>query len=262
MEEAIVSNNPIPFLRMGSGEPLVLLHGFSSCKEAWFKQFKLAKQFDLIIPDLRGHGNNHTLEGISIENFAKDVLSLLNFLNIESAHICGYSMGGIVAQEIYRQAPEKCKSLVFACTTHYFSNDLGGIIRQLYKVQSFIVPPFMRKILAVRSCFFSWSMKNVGHIEKCLKPNVKVMYKAIDAIVGVDNRSLLPKITVPTLVIGARYDSIIPVIIPMCMKKQIPNSELVILNKAGHLAKVEMAKEFNQALLNFFSKHLMTSVVN
>ncbi len=245
----------MPFLRMGSGEPLVLLHGFSSCKEAWFKQFELANQYELIIPDLRGHGNNHTYEGISIVNFAKDVLTLLNFLNIESAHICGYSMGGIVAQEIYRQAPEKCKTLVFACTTPYFSNHLGGIFGQLIKMQSLLVPPFMRKMIAVRSCFKTWSMENVRHIEKCLKSNVKGMFKTIDAIVGVDNRSLLAEIKVPTLVIGARYDAIIPVTIPISMKKQIPDSDLVIFNKAGHLAKVEMAKEFNQALIHFISKH-------
>ncbi|WP_310170706.1 alpha/beta hydrolase [Neobacillus niacini] len=86
------------------------------------------------------------------------------------------------------------------------------------------------------------------------------MCKAIDAIVEVDNRLLLAEIEVPTLVIGAQYDTIIPVMIPIWMHKQIPNSELVILKKAGHIAKIELAKEFNKALLHFFNKHPITQV--
>ncbi|MCM2534277.1 alpha/beta hydrolase [Neobacillus pocheonensis] len=255
MEEVNVRNITIPYLRMGNGEPLVLIHGLSEGKEGWFKQFELANQYDLIIPDLRGHGNNRTLEGISIENFASDVLALLDLLNIESAHFCGFSMGGIVAQEIYRQAPERCRSLVFACSAPYFFDLLGKFTSKLFKTRSLLLSPVHRKLIVARSSFYSWDEENFVNLQKCLKPNDEGMFKSIDALVKVDNRSLLPKIMVPTLVIAARYDLLIPIMIPIYMHKKIPNSELVILQKSGHIAKIESAKEFNQILLHFLSKH-------
>ncbi|WP_045522041.1 alpha/beta fold hydrolase [Neobacillus niacini] len=255
MNEAVVSQIKMPFLRMGSGEPLVLLHGLSECKEGWFKQFELANQYDLIIPDFRGHGSNSTLEGISIKNYASDVLALLDFLNIESAHICGFSMGGVVAQELYLQAPERCKSLVFACTTPYFFDVIGKIVGKLFKARSSILSAEHRKIIVERSCFYSWNTENFQDLEKSLRPNKEGMFKAIDALSEVDYRFSLSKIQVPTLVIGARYDMLIPLWIPLYMHKQIPSSEFVILNKAGHIAKLEAATEFNQKLLQFLRKH-------
>ncbi|MCM2534306.1 alpha/beta fold hydrolase [Neobacillus pocheonensis] len=103
MEETIIKNKIMPYLRMGCGDPLVLIHGLGGIKENWNKQFVLSEHYELIIPDLRGHGENLTLDGITINNFAKDILSLLNELNIQKAHICGLSMGGTVTQEIYRR---------------------------------------------------------------------------------------------------------------------------------------------------------------
>jgi pimeloyl-ACP methyl ester carboxylesterase len=95
----------MPYLHFGNGAPLVLIHGLGEVKEGWQSQFELADQYELIIPDLRGHGECTKTEGISIPNFASDVIALLIELKIESAHILGLSMGGAVAQEIYRQAP-------------------------------------------------------------------------------------------------------------------------------------------------------------
>ncbi|MEH7306030.1 alpha/beta fold hydrolase [Neobacillus drentensis] len=262
MNEAVVSLIKMPFLRMGSGEPLVLLHGLSECKEGWFKQFELAKQYDLIIPDFRGHGSNTLLEGISIKNYASDVLGLLDFLNIESAHICGFSMGGVVAQEMYLQAPERCKSLVFACTTPYFFDGIGKIVGKLFKARSSILSAEQRKIIVERSCFYSWNKENFQDLEKTLKPNKEGMFKAIDALGEVDYRFFLSKIQIPTLVIAARYDLLIPLWIPIYMHKQIPNSEFAILNRAGHIAKLESAAEFNQKLLQFLMKHTNVSKVS
>lgn len=255
MEEAVIDQMTMPYLRMGCGEPLVLLHGFTESKEGWFKQFELANHYDLIIPDQRGHGHNRTLEGISIENLARDVIELLDLLNIESAHICGFSMGGAVAQEIYRQAPEKCQSLVLACTTFYLFYPLNKIFTTFITARKTILPTNLLKIITARSCFYSWNSENFEALEKCLKPNGKAMQVTMDALTKIDNRALLPKIDAPTLVICGKFDLLIPLWLQIDMHNQIPNSELVILNKAGHEAKIESAKEFNQNLRQFLGKH-------
>jgi pimeloyl-ACP methyl ester carboxylesterase len=93
MKNTQVSTTGIPYLHFGSGEPLVLIHGLGEVKEGWQSQYELSEYYELVIPDLRGHGEYRSLEGISIEAFAKDVIGLLHELSIESAHILGLSMG-------------------------------------------------------------------------------------------------------------------------------------------------------------------------
>jgi len=245
----------MPYLRFGSGEPLVLIHGLGEIKEGWNKQFELADQYDLIIPDLRGHGENSNLDGISISNFAKDILSLLDELSIKSAHICGFSLGGAVAQEIYKQAPEKCHSLLLINTFHYSPKYLSEIVFEYSSFQSLFLSPQSQKSLAAKRCLYSWSNRNIEDFSKCYQPNRIGYTEAIKACLSVDNRLLLPTIKVPTLVIGSQYDTILPVNIQIHMHKQIPNSNLVIFRDAGHLAKLEARKAFNQTLRDFLSDH-------
>lgn len=255
MKKAAVSKNGMPYLRIGKGEPLVLIHGLGEVKEGWSKQFELADQYTLIIPDLRGHGDNHTMEGITIKNFAKDVLSLLDELNIESAHICGLSMGGTVAQEIYRQAPEKNRSLILVSTFHYAPKQLGRMFLQFRKARALLLSSSQQKIIAAKTCLYSWREENMKEFYKFYKPNETGYVKSMHACLDVDNRTLLPQINVPTLVIGCQYDTILPVWIQILMHEQIPNSDLVIFKKSGHIAKLEVAEQFNQTLRQFLNKH-------
>jgi pimeloyl-ACP methyl ester carboxylesterase len=245
----------MPYLRIGNGEPLVLIHGLGEVKEGWARQFELADQYMLIIPDLRGHGENGNLEGITIKNFAKDVLLLLEELNIENAHICGLSMGGIVAQEIYRQAPEKCRSLIFVSTLHYAPNHLITMSICFRKTRILLFTPLQQKEFAAKTCLYSWKKDNLEAFYKSYSPNKKGYLRAMEACRQVDNRSLLPKIKVPTLVIGGKYDSVTPVWLQILMHKHIPNSDLVIFEKSGHIAKLEVTKEFNQTLREFLNKN-------
>ena len=104
---------------LGSGTPIVLLHGLGSTKEAWVSQHELANKYRLIIPDLRGHGETVINENFTIKNFALDIIQLIEHLNIPSAFICGFSFGGIVAQELYKQRPDLVKGLILSNTTSY-----------------------------------------------------------------------------------------------------------------------------------------------
>lgn len=254
MIQTAISKKKMPYLRIGKGEPLVLIHGLGEVKEGWERQFELADQYDLIIPDLRGHGENPIMEGISIENFANDVLSLLDELKFENAHILGLSMGGAVAQEIYRQAPERCRSLILVSTFHYAPKQLGQLYLQFRKVRSLFMTPEQQKAIAARTCLYSWKQKNMEEFYKYYKPNKKGYVKSMRACLEVDNRSLLPEIRVPTLVIGCQYDAILPVWIQILMHEQIQNSDLVIFKKSGHIAKLEVTEQFNQTLRLFLNK--------
>lgn len=246
----------MPYIRLGTGAALVLIHGLGEIKEGWKRQYELSDQFDLIIPDLRGHGENSILEGISLVNYANDILSLLDELNIESAHICGLSMGGIVAQEIYKQAPEKCKSLILVNTFHYAPKLFeSSVFFQTRKARSLFLSERQQMMIAARCCLYSWTPENIEEFFTFFKPNAVGHEKAAEAVLGADYRPLLPFIKVPTLIIGSQYDTVTPAWLQILMRENIPYSELVIFKDAGHISKFEAAKDFNQTLRFFLDRH-------
>jgi 3-oxoadipate enol-lactonase len=247
----------VPYLRIGKGEPLVLIHGLGEVKEGWQNQFELADQYELIIPDLRGHGEYITEneKEISIQSFAQDVIRLLKELEIESAHICGLSMGGAVAQEIYRQAPRMCRTLILVSTFHFAPKRLGKLYLELRK-NSFNSTSNKNQIdLASKICLYSWNKENLEQFHQFFKPNPHFFLKSLEACLEVNNIGLLPKINVPTLIIGGQYDAVLPVWIQYLMHKQIHHSELTILRNSGHIAKLEAKESFNKTLRSFLTKY-------
>jgi 3-oxoadipate enol-lactonase len=258
MRETINVCSNTPYLRLGEGEPLVLIHGLGEVKEGWNNQFELADQYELIIPDLRGHGEYVNPGEISINHFANDVINLLNELGIERAHICGLSMGGMVAQEIYRQAPERCGSLILVSTAHYIPKRLGKLFLKLRKSRNHNKSPQEIKEYAAKICLYSWDDNMKESFYEFYNPNQEYFFKSMEACLEVNNLSLLPKIKVPTLVVGGQYDSVIPIWIQKLMHIQIPNSEFVIFKKTGHVAKLEAKDAFNKVLRKFLNKHEMS----
>jgi 3-oxoadipate enol-lactonase len=249
----------IPYLRFGVGDPLVFIHGLGEIKEGWGNQFEFADQYDLIIPDLRGHGEYLTNKKISIPNFARDIVILLNELGIESAHICGLSMGGAVAQEIYRQAPEMCRSLILVSTFHFSPKQLGKLYLKYRKAVSESNHQNNQKDFAAQLCLYSWKKENLEQFNHFFKPNHDYFLKSLEACLEVNNLCLLPQIKVPTLIIGGQYDSVLPVWIQFLMHKQIRHSEFVIFRNTGHLAKLEAKDSFNRTLRTFLNNYKTAS---
>lgn len=115
------------FVREVAGPPgaptVVLLHGWiASGGINWYQVFEpLRQSFNIVAPDLRGHGRGiRSRRRFRLADCADDVAALLDVLGIESAIIVGYSMGGPVAQLMWRQHPDKVDGLVLCSTSHAF----------------------------------------------------------------------------------------------------------------------------------------------
>jgi pimeloyl-ACP methyl ester carboxylesterase len=252
MEKALISKLGVPYLHFGKGDPLVLIHGLGEVKEGWEDQYELADQFELIIPDLRGHGACNKADGISIQNFASDIIGLLQELEIETAHILGLSMGGAVAQEIYRQAPDRCRTLLLISSFHYFPKKLKGLLFDPRKGKlERITTSGRHSEFAARMALYSWNKETLEKFDKFFQPKQHIFINSLAACFEVNNLSLLPMIDVPTLIVGGQYDSILPVWIQAWMHKLIPNSEFIIMRNTGHLAKLEAKDRFNNLLRKF-----------
>jgi 3-oxoadipate enol-lactonase len=249
------------FLDLGEGEPIVFIHGFSSNKESWTSQFELSQTYRLIIPDLRGHGESEVYDGICLEQFAKDVLGILDHLKIEKAHFCGLSMGGIVVQEIYKQQPHRVKSIILSNTFSKLNSIRNFMFTFGFKLQ-------LKKLLKLtheerlnytaKTILYSLENEDVvnkaknalGYKKKGFENTAKVLFK------GFNYYDVLSSIQVPLLIIGSKNDRLAPIRYTKRFYKKTNKaySEFFIFEEAGHMPNIEHQDKFNQLLLDFLQR--------
>jgi 3-oxoadipate enol-lactonase len=109
----------LDYERSGSGPPLLAIMGMSGTALHWGEPFlgALRDDFEVIVYDHRGVGASSRLEGaLTIVQLAEDAAGLLAALELDSAHVLGISMGGMVAQELALAHPERVRTLTLGCT--------------------------------------------------------------------------------------------------------------------------------------------------
>jgi 3-oxoadipate enol-lactonase len=237
----------INYKDIGKGEVLVLIHGLGQYSKAWDSQLELANNYRLIIVDLRGHGKSSFIkDNLTLEYMAKDVIELLEKLDISEAFICGLSLGGLVAQEVYRQREDLVSGLILCNTTFY-------------------IPTYFANKIVTKSEKLFHENKNelIEHITKTAIYNQEYVEEAkqtfylsdcyLDAALSGAGYNYFPtllRVNVPTLLIGGRYDNTTPLYNLFLMKWMIPKAETVILD-AAHLSNLECKDDFNQVIRNF-----------
>ena len=227
---------------LGTGTPIVLLHGLGSTKEAWVSQHELANKHRLIIPDLRGHGETAINENFTIKNFALDIIQLLEHLNIPSAFICGFSFGGIVAQELYKQRPDLVRGLILSNTTSYIPPFIANSMMNLS--QQDLVEHILSTGLYDES--YKEEARKTFHIRDTYMESVR-------ASIGVNYFTILPTISKPVLLIGSTHDKVTPSLNQYLMKTFIRKAQIAILKDTGHLSNIEKKDLFNQHIEDFIT---------
>lgn len=237
----------INYIDVGNGIPLILIHGLGQKKESWTPQFELANTYRLIAVDLRGHGESVYLrDNITLEQMALDIIELLEHLHIKSAYLIGLSLGGLVAQELYRQREDLVTGLILCNTTwyipSYFANKIVNKSEQLFhedknKLIEHIVNTAIHNKEYFEEARQSFYLSDV-YLECALSGS------------GYNYFPTLLRVNVPTLLIGGRYDNTTPIYNLFLMKWMIPKAETVILD-AAHLSNLECRGEFNDAIRNF-----------
>lgn len=230
---------------IGTGIPIILIHGLGSRKEVWAPQYPLSKKYRLITPDLRGHGETVEEDNIRLRTFAKDVLELMNFLQIESAVIGGLSLGGIIAQEIYKQAPNRVIKLILSNTTSYinplFVQGLMCQTEKRYRNKKFISEIVDRGL-------YNW-----GYAEQA-KEGFLIRDSYMDSFrapIGMNYFPTLLAIRVPVLLIGSSQDKVTPLPNMYLMDLFIANSQKEVFHNCGHLSNIENSGLFNYLIDNF-----------
>ena len=186
----------------------------------------------------------------SIEGLSTTVISLLDKLQIERFSLLGFSMGGIISQEIYKISPEKVKSFILASTIFYIPTWLEKLLSLSNKKYAKMTVEQFKEEATLR-CLYDKSDEMIQKVMPNWSSHLDGFLPSWKACIHIDYRETLKNIKVPTLIISCQNDKICPSFMQKIMHKLIPNSKRYLIKKAGHVAKIEKNEEFNRVVLNF-----------
>jgi 3-oxoadipate enol-lactonase len=236
---------------------LILSNSLGTTLHMWDGQVgPFTKHFRLVRFDRRGHGKSGLAKGpYSMDMLGRDVLAIMDGLNIRKANWCGLSMGGMEGMWLGANAPERFERMVLSNTSSYFAdkqgwNDRLALIREK-GVPAFAAPNMER-----------WFTKGFRERDPKAIDAMMAMFAATPlegylacaaAVRDMDHRDLLPRVKVPTLVIIGRHD---PATTPEAgdyIRNNIPSAEHFMID-AAHISNIEQPQQFNDAVLGFLTR--------
>ncbi len=248
----------------GEGESLLLIYGLAGRGDGFVKQIPaLSQRFRVITFDNRGVGEtDQPEEPYSIAQMADDAAGLLDALGLESAHVFGVSMGGMIAQELVLRHPHRVRKLALGCAHSGIKHCEPS---PQWVTDIFKSLPGKPREQVVRECVpFNYSPHTQRNNQRLIEEMFPLMVdnrqrgyayqNQINAIYAFDANDRLPQITALTLILTGVDDVLIPPANSRSLAARIPNARLIEFEQAGHLFFIERANEVNEALLEFFSR--------
>ena len=242
--------------------PVLMIQGLGASKNAWnLQRIAMATRFRIISFDNRGAGrSDKPTEPFTLEQMADDAIAVLDAAGIDTAHVVGASMGGVISQIVAVKFPHRVRSLTLVCTAcrnHPWRQELlqswaktaadKGMIEVGKEAAQWVMSPrsFRRLVPA-----FTW----MGPLA-ALRPRHSFVSQ-IDAILNTreDLVDQLSTITAPTMVIVGNQDILTPRGDSEEIAERIPNAELVVISGAAHGLMMEHSSTFNRILIEFLQR--------
>ena len=258
MPNATINNLRIHYERGGQGPLLVLLHGIGSNARSWAHQLQgLADEYDVVAWDMRGYGSSSDPEGpYTMADVAADLAGLIDHLGYEKAHIGGLSMGGVIAQEFYRHYPQRVRSLILA-DTNAGQGALDEEERQRrldQRLAGAAEPSGLARQRTPALLAPDASPEVVAEAESIMAEIHPEGYRmAAQALAQTDERDLLPRIEVPTLIVWGECDTVATRADVEVLASNIRGAQFEVIPRAGHLSNQEKPEAFNDALRRFLA---------
>jgi pimeloyl-ACP methyl ester carboxylesterase len=246
---------------VGTGPPVVLLHGYPFNRSLWAPQVEALKSsYRIVTPDLRGFGDSEIAPTATMKEMAADIAALMDHLGIRRAMLVGLSMGGYVALAFYRQFELSVRGLILADTRPQGDTEEGKLARAqqakqiLMEGMPVIADNMLPKLLHPETV-----SKRPGVVRRVREMILQTKPAgAVAALQGMatreDHTEFLSRIIVPTLIVVGSDDAITPLQDAETMHQKIRGSRLVTIDNAGHVSNLEQPDKFNQEVVDFLSQ--------
>lgn len=242
----------------GSGEPLLLIMGLGYSHAMWHRSIApLSQHFRVIAFDNRGVGASDAPEGpYPIATMASDAAAVLDAAGVESAHVFGVSMGGMIAQEFALSYPRRVRKLVLGCTA------CGGpkAVRAEKEATDIVLnrgtmTPEEAVGIAVPFIYDPGTPRERIEedlaIRRTALPSNAAYTAQLMGILSWQSYDRLSLIAAPTLVIHGTSDRLVPPGNGTLIAEMIPGAKLVLVENASHLFTTDQPEASHGAVLAF-----------
>jgi 3-oxoadipate enol-lactonase len=241
------------------GEPVLMIMGLGASSRLWYRLAPwISKRHRTILLDNRGTGDSPPIRSrLTMASMASDALSVLDEAGVDSAHVIGASMGGMVAQHIALDHRDRVRSLVLACTT---PGGRSGLPPWRLLAASALRPflgsrrtfPLVAPVLYASKTRADRPDRIRQDLDRRIQDNTSptTVYAQMGAITGHDTRRRLPELAgLPTLVVHGLEDSLIPPDRGRDLARLIPGAQLQLIPSCGHLLGTDSEEATASAIL-------------
>lgn len=225
----------------GEGPALVLIHGFAASSQVW-RPFvgEFAKNYRVIVPDLRGHGwSDNPRREFTHRLAAADLFALLDVLNIGPFRAVGVSNGAIILMQMAVLQPDRVDAMILVGAATYFPEEARTAMRNT-TVEN----------MTAQDWDSARQLHRLGDDQiRMLRTEFNRFKDNVDDVNFTP--PLLAKITAKTLVVHGDHDPYFPLAMPLELRKSIPHSFLWIVPGGGHIPAFEQPVQFLQVARDF-----------
>ncbi|MEQ7873564.1 alpha/beta fold hydrolase [Sphingomonas sp. ASV193] len=251
-----LANGAIGYEETGGGAavPIVFLHGVGSTKEVWRPQLDhFGRDRRAVAFDYPGYGESVARPGVGRDGFAAAIVEAMDALGIGRAHVCGLSLGGVVAIALHALAPGRVETLVLADSFAFHPEGRAIAERSVGAARA----------VGMRALAEARVPSLVGHaatpalvaalVETMAGIDVDAYAQAADAVWLADQSARAAAIALPTLVLCGAEDAITPPALSEALAQMIDGARLEVIADAGHLSNIEQPDVFNRAVNAFIT---------
>lgn len=265
---ADINGTSIYYEIKGEGKPIILLHGFACDTRHWDNQFELfSNDYKVIRFDFRGFGKSSLPDTLEQYSHVKDLITLLDFLQLDNVIVVGHSMGGLAAFEFAYNYPDRVYALIFAegaASIKGFNNqpgsrEVGDMFGKVFRIgRNEGVEKGKEALLQIGVFQSAVNNPNSGNIFKQMvidysgwhlkNKNPMLSYKQIEFVDISD-------LQIPVLLINGELSQDHYHQTMQKMHIYLPNSKLVVLENSGHMLNLENPEQFNHEVLTFLKEN-------
>jgi aminoacrylate hydrolase len=249
-------NDALFYEDVGQGHPVLFIPGFGGVGSFWNHQISFFKhRFRVITIDQRGVGASaRSRQQYSVDQMTDDVQTVMDAAKITTAILVGHSTGGVIAQTLAVRRPDCVSGMLLSSTwckpSKYF--------RRVFEFRRSLLEIGASDLFHKAGIFFRYPPEYAeGHdaaFENGGTVDVEITIERINAILQADLTRVIERINVPTLVVAARDDCLIPKYMSDEVAQRIPDSNYVVLDQGGHFLPETRTDDYNRLLNDFLSR--------
>ena len=237
--------------------PLVFIHGVGLDHQMWKPQTNSLNEYSTITYDLLGHGKTpFNKEEITLDDFSKQLLSVLDFLKVDKCNLVGFSLGSLIALDFASKFQSRLKSLTVIGTTYKRTDNERALVVDRFN-QAKLNKPISKQ--ALKRWFSDEYLKThpevYNQFMKILNKEPKEHSNFLKAYklfaYHYDNMKMIKRISTKTLIMTGADDSGSTVAMSKSLSSDLINSSFIEINNGKHLCSIECADDVNINIKNF-----------